>query len=108
MFDCLSDPLVRTHHVIDKSGEAQTQPRQKSRETALTPPPTYLLINIDGVKARVHDLHPAVLRGEDEQSHQCLAQAVEVVLPIPPLIAAVLETIGLVQDVLGLRPVAVI
>ncbi len=32
----------------------------------------YLLIDPNSVQPRVHELHPAVLRGQDEQRHQSL------------------------------------
>ena len=57
----------------------------------------------------VHDVHPAVLRGENEESHQSIEDVVEVVLLINPPVSRILQTVSFVCDVLTLhfRPVTV-
>ena len=55
----------------------------------------------------VHDVYPAILRGENEKSHKSIEDVVEVVFLIDPLVPGVLETVNLACDVLCLhcRPV---
>ena len=60
-----------------------------------------LKIRTDGIKSVVHDIHPAVLGGEDEQGHESPAEVIKVVLLIDPAIVLVLQALHLVGDVLG-------
>ena len=68
-----------------------------------------LLVDADSVQAVVHDVHPTVLGGEDEQGHEGSAEVVKIVFLIYPAIVLVLQTLRLVCDVLGhnVRPVTV-
>ena len=68
-----------------------------------------LLVDADSVQAMVHDVHPTVLGGEDEQGHEGSAEVVKIVFLIYPAIVLVLQTLRLVGDVLGhnVRPVTV-
>ena len=68
----------------------------------------YLLIDPDGIEARIHDVHPAVARRKNKERHEGLAEIVEVVLPVEPDVALICEAVGLVAHVLDVRPVAVI
>ena len=62
---------------------------------------TDLLVDADSIQPVVHDVHPAVLGGEDEQGHEGSAEIVEIVFLVQPAIVLVLKTLGLVGDVLG-------
>ena len=68
-----------------------------------------LLVDPDSIQAVVHDVHPAIPVGEDEQGDEGPAQVVEVVFLVYPAIVFVLQTLRLVGDILrhNVRPVAV-
>ena len=48
----------------------------------------------------VHDVHPAILGGENKQGHESLAQVVKVVLLVYPSVFFILKTLKLVSDIL--------
>ena len=48
----------------------------------------------------VHDVHPAVFRGKNEESHQSIEDVVKVVFLVGPLVARILETVSFICDVL--------
>ena len=57
----------------------------------------------------VHDIHPAVFGGEDEESHESVEDVIKVVFLVDPPVAWVLQTVRLAGDVLlgHVRAVAV-
>ena len=61
----------------------------------------HLSIHGHGVKAVVHDVHPAVLAGQDEEAHKSLAEVVKVVSLVPPPVPGVRQTVRLGRDVLA-------
>ena len=60
-----------------------------------------LLVDADRIQAVVHDVHPTILGGEDEQGHEGSAEIVKIIFLIQPAIVFVLQTLQLVGDVLG-------
>ena len=68
-----------------------------------------LKIRTDGIKSVVHDIHPAVLGGEDKQGHESVEDVIKVVFLVDPPVAWVLQTVRLAGDVLlgHVRAVAV-
>ena len=54
----------------------------------------------DGVQSIVHDVHPAVLAGEDEETDESLAQVVKIIFPVPPAVIRERQTLRLGGDVL--------
>ena len=48
----------------------------------------------------VHDVHPTVFRGENEESHESIEDVVKVVFLVGPLVARILETVSFICDVL--------
>ena len=52
----------------------------------------------------IHDVNPTILGGEDEQSHESVEDVVKVVLLVAPLVLWVLQTVGLLCDVLTVNP----
>ena len=59
-----------------------------------------LLVQSHGVQTMVHDVHPAVLGGEDKERHERLSKIVEVVLLVDPPVLSVVQAVPLVRDVL--------
>ena len=55
----------------------------------------------DGVQSVVHDVHPAVLAGQDEETHESLAQVVKIISPVPPPVVGEGQTVSLGGDVLS-------
>ncbi len=70
----------------------------------------YLLVYSDGVEPLVHDVDPSVLGGQDEEGHERLAEVVEVVLVVDPLVAvgSQLQALSLVRHQFGIRTLAVV
>ena len=71
---------------------------------------SHLLIEPHCVQPLIHDVHPSVLGGEDEERHECLAQVVKVVLVVDPAVAvaAQLQALSLVGDAVGVGALAVV
>ena len=61
----------------------------------------HLFVETHSVKTMVHDIHPAVFRGENEECHQSIEDVVKVVFLVGPLVARVLETVSSICDVLS-------
>ena len=64
----------------------------------------YLSVHGDGVQSVVHDVDPAVLAGQDEETHESLAQVVEIVSLVPPAVSRERQTVRLGGDVLPWKP----
>ncbi len=79
-------------HVQHKEADQQ-QKRDKVDEHPLVVVLFRLHINAHRVDSRVHYLHPAVLARQDEQRHQRLAEVVEVVLGVEPLVSLIRQTV---------------
>ena len=62
---------------------------------------TDLLVDADSIQSVVHDVHPAVLGGEDEEGHEGSAEIVKIVFLIYPAIVLVLKALGLIGNVLS-------
>ena len=60
----------------------------------------YLGVHGDGVQSVVHDVDPAVLAGEDEETDESLAQVVKIIFPVPPAVIRERQTLRLGGDVL--------
>ena len=59
------------------------------------------MVDADSIQSVVHDVHPAILGGEDEQGHEGSAKIVKIVFLIYPAIVLVLQTLSLVGNVLS-------
>ena len=95
-------------HVEDEEPH-QEQEGDEVEKTPLIVVLSGLLVNPDRIQAVVHDVHPTILGGEDEQGHEGSAEIVKIIFLIYPAIVFVLQTLQLVGDVLGhnVRAVAV-
>ena len=87
-------------HVEDEEPH-QEQEGDEVEKTPLIVVLSGLLVNADRIQAVVHDVHPTILGGEDEQGHEGSAEIVKIIFLIYPAIVFVLQTLHLVGDVLG-------
>ena len=63
----------------------------------------HLFVKSHSVQTMVHDVHPAVFRGEDEEGHQGVEDVVKVVLLVDPPVSRILQTGSFVWDILALH-----
>ena len=64
----------------------------------------YLGVHGDSVQSVVHDVHPAVLAGQDEETHESLTQVVKIISLVPPPVRRERQTVCLGGDVLPWKP----
>ena len=91
------DEVEKTPLIIVLSGLQGESGGYFYMETLLTD----LLVDADSIQSVVHDVHPSVLGGEDEEGHEGSAEIVKIVFLIYPAIVLVLQALHLVGDVLG-------
>ena len=87
-------------HVEDEEAH-QEQEGDEVEKTPLVVVLSGLLVDADRIQTVVHDVHPTILGGEDEQGHEGSAEIVKIVLLVQPAVVFVLETLLLVGDVHG-------
>ena len=87
-------------HVEDEEPN-QEQEGDEVEKTPLVVVLSGLLVDADRIQTVVHDVHPTILGGEDEQGHEGSAEVVKIVFLIYPAIVLVLRALGLVGNVLS-------